>query len=329
MILFLPALFLSVVFANASVTKLLASSEEVVPCSGNSAANRAVWCEYDINTDFYTEVPETGVTREYWLELVNTTAAPDGVPRNVLTVNGTVPGPTLYADWGDYVKIHVYNGLQNNGTSIHFHGIRQNYTNPQDGTNSITQCPTAPGETTTYEWRATQYGTTYYHSHFALQAWDGVFGGIVINGPASSNYDQDAGMLFLGDWTHETFTTLYHSAERGGPPTLKTGLINGTNVWEEDDGDIVGSRFKMAVTAGNSYRLRLVNGAMSTHFKFSIDNHVLTVISTDLVPIKPYNTTSLSIGIGKSLSAIFYTSNPATNSGKRSTLRRDHNSRSG
>lgn len=39
--------------------------------------------------------------------------------------------------------------------------------------------------------------TTWYHSHFALQAWEGIFGGIVINGPASANYDEDMGLVFL------------------------------------------------------------------------------------------------------------------------------------
>ena len=65
--------------------------------------------------------------------------------------------------------VHLYNGLSNNGTSLHFHGLRQNYTNPNDGVASITQCPLAPGESITYTWRATQYGTSWYHSHFALQ----------------------------------------------------------------------------------------------------------------------------------------------------------------
>ena len=122
-----------------------------------------------------TEVPDTGVTREYWLELSDVTVAPDGVSRSAMAVNGSIPGPTLHADWGDNVIVHVINSLttSGNGTSIHFHGIRQNYTNDQDGVVSITQCPTAPGNTITYKWRATQYGSSWYHSHFALQAYQG------------------------------------------------------------------------------------------------------------------------------------------------------------
>jgi FtsP/CotA-like multicopper oxidase with cupredoxin domain len=47
----------------------------------------------------------------------------------------SIPGPTLIADWGDTVVVHVTNSLttSNNGTSIHFHGIWQLNTNDQDG----------------------------------------------------------------------------------------------------------------------------------------------------------------------------------------------------
>lgn len=75
-----------------------------------------------------------------------------------------------------------------------------------DGVPSITQCPIAPGQSYTYKWRAVEYGTGWYHSHFYVQAWDGVFGGILINGPATANYDVDLGHIFLNDWYHVRFT---------------------------------------------------------------------------------------------------------------------------
>ena len=264
-------------------------------CSGNTATTRDEWCDYDISTDYYNKAPDTGVTREYWLELTDVTVAPDGFSRSAQAINGSIPGPTLFADWGDTVVVHVSNALStsSNGTSIHFHGIRQNFTNQNDGVVSITQCPTAPGSSITYTWKAVQYGTTWYHSHFALQAWEGVFGGIVINGPATANYEEDLGVLFLNDWSHRTADELYESAEASGPPTLTTGLINGTNVY---DGG--GYRFNASFTEGTTYRLRLVNAAIDSHFKFSIDNHTMQVISADLVPITPFNTSILSIGMG-------------------------------
>ncbi|KAK7710263.1 hypothetical protein SLS64_005847 [Diaporthe eres] len=279
-------------------------------CDGNTASTRSTWCDYDLSTDWYNTVPDTGVTREYWLELSDTTVSPDGVSRYAMAINGSIPGPTLYGDWGDYFKIHVMNSLtqSTNGTSIHFHGIRQNYTVQNDGVVSITQCPTPPGSSITYEWRATQYGSTWYHSHFALQAWEGVFGGILINGPASANYDEDLGHMFLNDWDHSTVDELYISAETDGPPTLDTGLLNGTNVYGDDgDADQTGYRWNATLTEGTSYRMRLVNAAVDTHWKFSIDNHTIGVIATDLVPIVPYNTTTLSIGMGQRYDIIIYT----------------------
>lgn len=163
-----------------------------------------------------------------------------------------------------------------------------------DGVPSITQCATAPGDSITYKWRATQYGTTWYHSHFSLQAWEGVFGGIIINGPATANYDTDMGIMFLNDWTHETADAIYSQAETSGPPSLDNGLINGTNTY-----GTLGSRFNMTVSAGSTQRIRLVNGAIDSMFKFMIDDHNLTVIATDLVPIVPYTTQVLSIGMGQ------------------------------
>jgi FtsP/CotA-like multicopper oxidase with cupredoxin domain len=273
-------------------------------CSGNTASSRSEWCDYSIDTDYTSEAVDTGVTREYWLELTDVTVAPDGVSRSGMAVNGTIPGPTLFADWGDTVTIHVTNSLSTslNGTSMHWHGIRQNYTNQNDGVSSITQCPLAVNETVTYTWKATQYGSTWYHSHWALQAWQGIFGGIIINGPATADYDEDLGMVFLNDWDHQTVDELYSSAESNGPPTLANGLINGTNVYGDDDSSSqTGTRFNVSFTSGTSYRMRLVNAAVDTHWKFSIDNHTLTVIAADLVPIEPYETTVLNIGMGESI----------------------------
>ncbi|KAJ8115051.1 hypothetical protein ONZ43_g4754 [Nemania bipapillata] len=260
----------------------------------NSADDRTCWGDYDISTNYYEDGPDTGVTREYWFDITNTTAAPDGVERVILSVNGSVPGPTIIADWGDTVVVHVTNSMANNGTGIHFHGIRQNYTNPNDGVPSLTQCPIAPGDSATYTWKATQYGSSWYHSHFYVQAWDGVFGGIVINGPATANYDEDLGSLFLNDWSHLTADVEVLAAEVSGPPTLDNGLINGTNVYDD-----AGTRFETTWVSGTSYRLRLVNAAADTHFKFSIDNHTMEVIAMDFVPIVPYSTDILAIAMGQ------------------------------
>ena len=141
---------------------------------------------------------------------------------------------------------------------------------------------------------ATQYGSSWYHSHFALQAWEGVFGGIVIHGPAASNYDEDKGVLFLNDWTHQTVDELWSVAQTAGPPNQTTGLINGTNVYYD-----TGSRFETSFTSGTKYLIRLINAAIDTTFNFQIDNHTLTIIANDFVPVQPYTTDYLTINIGQ------------------------------
>lgn len=48
--------------------------------------------------------------------------APDGYEVERLVFNGTVPGPTIEADWGDEIIVHVTNNIPDNGTTIHWHG---------------------------------------------------------------------------------------------------------------------------------------------------------------------------------------------------------------
>jgi hypothetical protein len=44
--------------------------------------------------------------------------------------------------------------------------------------------------------------------------------------------------------------------------------------------------------------MRLINTSTNTHFKFWIDQHVMTVQAADFIAIEPYNQTVLNIGIG-------------------------------
>ena len=57
-----------------------------------------------------------------------------------MLINGTYPGPLIEADWGDLLNITVISRLSNhNGTSIHWHGIRQLNTVWQDGIAGVTR----------------------------------------------------------------------------------------------------------------------------------------------------------------------------------------------
>ncbi|KAH8878910.1 hypothetical protein GQ53DRAFT_673202, partial [Thozetella sp. PMI_491] len=261
----------------------------------NTATSRDCWGDYSIDTNWYEEVPDTGVTREYWLSVEEADCAPDGVSRPCMTFNGTVPGPTIIADWGDNLVIHVTNNMITNGTSIHWHGIRQSNSTEFDGVPGVTQCPIAPGTSMTYQFKVEQYGSTWYHSHFTLQYGDGLYGGMILNGPATANYDEDLGVLFLSDWGHSTaFEGWATKARTGAPPTLQNGLINGTNTYNGG-----GAKFETVFESGKKYLLRLINNAIDGHFQFSIDGHTLTVIGNDLVPLVPYTTDNVLVSIGQ------------------------------
>ncbi|KAK6063513.1 multicopper oxidase [Seiridium cupressi] len=275
-------------------------------CSFDSAESPNCWGAYSLNTNYYDDGPSTGVTREYFFEIQEGTAAFDGFSRDVMTVNDQFPGPTIEADWGDDIVVHVTNSVPNNGTSLHWHGVRQHLSNDHDGVASVTQCPLASGQSMTYKWHASQYGHSWYHSHYSLQAWNGVIGGIVVRGPATAPYDIDEGILVLSDWFHDTTDRLWQSVVRfGKPPGAQNGLINGTNVYGDS-----GNRFETSFTAGKRHRFRVVNTAMDTFFKFSIDNHNLTVIANDFVPIEPFTTDVLSIGVGQRYDVIVEADQP-------------------
>jgi iron transport multicopper oxidase len=68
------------------------------------------------------------------------TAAPDGIKRSVIGVNGHFPPPTIIVSKGDQVVIHVTNNL-NDGEfiTLHTHGLFQNGTNYYDGVDQLTQ----------------------------------------------------------------------------------------------------------------------------------------------------------------------------------------------
>ncbi|KAF9893207.1 laccase, multicopper oxidase, benzenediol:oxygen oxidorectuctase [Aspergillus nanangensis] len=237
--------------------------------------------------------------------------APDGYERQVLVFNGSYPGPLIEADWGDTLIIHVANELTDNGTTVHWHGIRQHGTNPFDGVPGVTQCPIAPGDSMTYKFRAHQYGTGWYHAHWSLQLGDGLYGPMVIHGPATANYDIDLAPIFVTEWFHESaFVKWHENTMYGGVPVrpnaeAENGLINGTNTFpcEESDGDPAckgtGRRSEVVFQKGKKYRLRIIDSQIDGWMRFTIDGHKLMVIAADYVPVVPYVTDSIILTSGQ------------------------------
>ncbi|KAJ5723647.1 Multicopper oxidase type 2 [Penicillium malachiteum] len=159
---------------------------------------------------------------QFELDLTWQNGAPDGNVREMVFMNNQFPGPELRLDQGDDVEFVVHNNLPFN-TSVHFHGIEQKNTPWSDGVPGLTQKPIQSGHSWTYRWKATQYGTYWYHAHGRSEVMDGLYGPIWIN-PApetpqpfhliSSNpadieamqkAEQDPQLIILSDWDHLTF----------------------------------------------------------------------------------------------------------------------------
>ncbi|KAL1900129.1 laccase, multicopper oxidase, benzenediol:oxygen oxidorectuctase [Sporothrix stenoceras] len=266
----------------------------------NTASNRACWTTgFDISTDYEVSTPTTGVTRHYTLVVTEETnwLGPDGqVKELVMLINGTLPGPVITADWGDTLSITVVNKLKTNGTSMHWHGMRQLNNNLQDGVNGITECPIPPNHSRVYTFLATQYGTSWYHSHFSAQYGNGVVGSIQINGPASLPYDVDLGVFPVTDYYYHSADYLVNYTKNNGPPPSDNVLFNGSNISPLTG---KGSYANITLTPGKRHRLRIINISVENHFVFSLANHTMTIIAADLVPVNAQTVNELFVGVGQ------------------------------
>lgn len=288
-------------------------------------AKQPLWNSFNIKTEYEAMWPR-GIKREYWLEVSDMKIAPDGYLKPFGKVfNGSYPGPLIEACWGDEIVVHVTNKLTTNGTTVHWHGIRQLHTNEMDGVNGVTQCPIAEYETFTYKFTASQYGHTWYHSHYSLQYPDGVAGPLLIHGPSSADWDEAWDPILISDWVHDSAFAVFQHELVPPPPISQSVLLNGTGrylcnksdprcVCPQTDPHCVGpsSYFTKTFKKGKRYLLRLINASTDAGFIFSIDGHILKVISTDFVPIHPYTTNSLHIAIGQRYSVIVEATEPDT-----------------
>lgn len=89
-------------------------------------------------------------------------------------------------------------------------------------------------------------------------------------------------------------------------------LVNGTN--KNTQGPVTTGEYdNVEIQSGKKYRLRLVNPSIDAAIRVSLDGHPFTVIATDFVPIVPYNTTWVLIGIGQRYDVVFTADQPADN----------------
>lgn len=91
-------------------------------------------------------------TVTYDFSVTWTKGNPDGqYERKVIGINGQWPIPQIDVDLGDRLVINFHNGLPDQDSSLHFHGLFQNGTTFMDGPAMVSQCPVPPGMNITYD----------------------------------------------------------------------------------------------------------------------------------------------------------------------------------
>ncbi|KAJ5722107.1 multicopper oxidase [Penicillium malachiteum] len=269
--------------------------------------------------------PNTGVTRHYNFSITRGFKSPDGFNKSVILVNDQFPGPAIEANWGDMIEVTVVNNIDSHdeGVTLHWHGMTQKKTPWYDGVPGVSQCPIAPrGGRFTYTFQADQYGTGWYHSHYSAQYDDGLYGPMIIYGPVQPEvkYDYDLGPIMISDYYHISYYKALELSFSKPPQALNVdnNLINGKGAYDCNSsmphaGCQSGAGYaKFQFHSGKRYRLRLLNTGSLANQKFSIDNHEMTVIANDYVPIKPYRTKTVTLGAGQRTDIIVHATGSPT-----------------
>jgi FtsP/CotA-like multicopper oxidase with cupredoxin domain len=161
--------------------------------------------------------------REYNLVISYQNVNFTGSDVEAMTINGSIPGPTLKFREGDLARINVRNEMDVE-TSIHWHGIL--LPNLQDGAPYLTTPPIMPGAAFTYEFPIKQSGTYWYHSHTGLQEQRGVYGSIVIEPEETSVIVDIDYVVVFSDWTDENLDEVLRTLKSGNDYySLKKGSM--------------------------------------------------------------------------------------------------------
>ncbi|CAB4320011.1 unnamed protein product [Prunus armeniaca] len=224
--------------------------------------------------------------------------------KTILTVNGTLPGPTITVRKGDIAFVNVHN-QGSYGLTIHWHGVKQPRNPWYDGPENVTQCPIQAGSNFTYKVIfSTEEGTLWWHAH---SDWTRatVYGAIIILPALNTTYPfatpDGEETLVLGSWYKGDVNEIIANAlATGGDPNVSDAFtING------EPGHLYkcsnATTYRWVVDYGKTYLLRLVSAVLNEEQFFAIANHNLTVVAQDAAYIKPITTSYLMITPGQTM----------------------------
>lgn len=267
--------------------------------------------------------------KEYNLTIEKNEMTLGGVTAKAMTINGSIPGPTLEFSEGDLAIINVTNKMDVE-TSVHWHGlILPNY---YDGVPYLNTPPIEPGETFQYRIPINQSGTYWYHSHTMLQEQKGVYGSIIIQPKERVlDYDKDL-VVVLSDWTNEKPMNVLRNLKRGNEwyqvkkgtavplsRVIKEGALGAQfKFWRDrmegaDISDIYYPAFltngkKVAeypkFKAGEKVRLRFINASASTYYWMDFGGGNPMIVSSDGIDVEPVHKSRFLFGIAETYDVI-------------------------
>ncbi|WP_152091671.1 copper resistance system multicopper oxidase [Pseudomonas aeruginosa] len=261
-----------------------------------------------------------------------------GSPATAMTINGSLPGPTLRWREGDNVTLRVRNRLAED-TSIHWHGIILPAN--MDGVPGLSFEGIAPGGLYEYRFKVRQNGTYWYHSHSGLQEQAGVYGALVIDArePEPFSYDRDY-VVLLSDWSDEKPQRIlaklkkqsdyYNFHKRTVGDFIDDVSANGwaatladRKMWAEmkmsptDLADVSGYTYTYLLNGqppdgnwtglfrpGEKLRLRFVNASAMSYFDVRIPGLKMTVVAADGQHVEPVSVDELRIAVAETYDVI-------------------------
>ena len=255
------------------------------------------------------------------------------------TINGSIPGPLLRWREGDTVTLRVANRLDDEDTSIHWHGVI--LPADMDGVPGLSFHGIRPGETFTYKFDVRQAGTYWYHSHSAFQEQRGIYGPLVIeprgDDPIKSDREH---VILLSDWTDEKPERVFAKLKKQsdyynyGKRTLgdfvrdirKRGLgatLADREAWGNmrmnptDLADVGGATYTHLMNgvtpngnwtglfkSGERVRLRFINGSAMTYFDVRIPGLKMTVVAADGQLVHPVTVDEFRIATAETFDVI-------------------------
>ena len=261
---------------------------------------------------------KSGTQQDYTLVLQRQTI-PNHFNKEFITVNGTVPGPTLRVKLGQWVNVQVINQLTDDLTLIHWHGFDQRFTPWADGTPGIAQCPINTMADSTnfysninsitkmnYRFLADSVGTYWYHGHYNLQYPEGLYGAIVVEDDSETTEKYAAlGATYVQE-TEIIVSDFYESSSL----SLATNYMDPESKGYEPVPDyiVVNNMFsqtmQIQVNRNEPLRLRVVNAASMSMFDISVNGMPLKVIELDGNPVEPQEFSYIRVDAGQRVSFI-------------------------